>query len=475
MSIDTIIYETIYYGNPFEAMELNFFSSQELIDYVAKHVNQIPKNKLYPTFVALLHFYPSIYHYSNGKHLLTYIPNDTVIQRIFVIMGGSPELPVTKEDLSNTLWSIIFDVYSEFVNDTWSEEFERCMLLCNKITPKLSKKELLFKDKEFISSLYEYRCDKIISMLPLCGFPTKDTIEYSIVTDWFDQYPIVGKFYEKYIDRVEYLKNNAPQYYQKIMEQFLYQLCTITLRDFEKIDFSLLKRTCQCFPQQFTDIDIPDPYSRLSIYPVAVRSYLLGLSCFPRIPSKKELDNSLLTLSKLGIDEYVKITLDKQNYPTSSEDSIMNTEDTLFEKPEYYVSLDRFDIEENGKIYQFTRPEFKKLFTDRKNFWTKQPLSYSDLYSLQVRLQMCRELNLPSPDTLKNLLDKACNGTLYEESLEKQQNTTQNTSEGTGQISNQSLLYLYQMFLTNPNLFTTSEESESIDSFSEMSSVGTER
>lgn len=469
MSLNDLIYQTIYYGNPFEAIEFNFFSSQELIDYLAKNANEIPKNKLYLTFSALMRLYPSIYHYSNGKHLLSYLPNDSFIQRVFVIMGGSPELPLSKDDLTNTLWSLIFDVYSEFINDTWSEEYERCMLLCNKITPKLTKKELIFKDEEFIQTLYEYHCENVITMIPLCGVSTKDLIQYTIDADWFDQYPYVKKYYKKYIDRMYMLRQNAPLYFDKMSEQFIYQLCSMTLQDFEKLDFDLLRRTAKCFPQQFTDVDISDAYQRIAIYPIGVRSYVLGLSCFPKIPNKKTIDDALLTLSKMGIDDYVNMILTKQNYENPTEESIANNEDTLFETPKSYVSLDRFDIEENGKVYQFTRPEFKKLFSDKKNFWTKQPITYSDLYSLQIRIQICKELNLPPSEPLKILIEKACKGCLYEEPLDVKQDPT-GVNVTSNDTTNQSLLYLYQMWLTNPTMFTQiSDENNTLQELEEES------
>jgi hypothetical protein len=154
----------------------------------------------------------------------------------------------------------------------------------------------------------------------------------------------------------------------------------------------------------------------------------------------------------MGIDEYVKTTLEKQNYPTFPEDKIANTEDTLFENPSEYVSLDRFEMEENGKIYQFTRPEFKKLYTDKKNFWTKQPLSYSDLYTLQIRNQLCKELNLPQSDTMKLLIEKGCKGCLYEETLVKE-NPSQSSNSLSVASMNASLLYLYQLWSANPNAF----------------------
>jgi hypothetical protein len=463
MSTSDLIYQTIHHGSPFEAFESNLFSYQELIDYIATNVNDIPISKLYVTFHALMRFYPPVYFYSVGKHLLSYLPNDPFIHYIYVIMGGSPELPISKDDPSNTLWSLIFDVYSDYINDVESEHFEKAMLLCNKITYKLSKKDLMYKDESFILSLYEHRCDKIVGLLPSCGI--KNTLKYSIQTDWFEIYPSLNKFYEQYIDRIYYLKEHAPIYYSKLLDLFLNQLCTLTLRDFEKIDFKLLKKTCQCFPQQFTDIDIPEKYQRICIYPISVHVYILGLPCFPKIPNKKTIDDAILLLSKVGIDEYVKIMLEKEREQGSEQGSeqgteggqqakeiypieqIANTEDTLYEKPEEYVSLDRFNIEENGKIYQFTRPEFKKLWTDKRNFWTKQPLSFSDLYTLQIRIQLCHLLNLPASDTFKVLLEKACNGTLYEESLQPEKKQNQQISQN--EYQNYLITSMFQALLNN--------------------------
>jgi len=441
MDTKKLIHETINFGNPFEAIEMNFFTYQELTDYLASNYQEIPKNKLYLTFTALQRLYHPEFLYSMGKHLLYYLGNnDLMIQNIYVVLGGSPELPLCKDDPNQTLWSMIFDVYSNYVNDVYSDINEKAMLLCNKVTLKLSKNELLYKDENFIKMLYEYRCDKVISMLKKCCL--KPNSLYAIESDWFEMYPNLKKNYQTYIEHVDNLRTNAPLYYSKMIESFLNQLCTLTLRDFERIEYKLLKKTCLCFPQQFTDIEIDEKYQRICIYPLSVRAYVLGLSCFPRLPSKKQMDEALVLLSKIGIEEYVKHILESQQVENINSDLIANTEDTLYEKPSDYLSLDRFHIEENGKIYQFTSPEFKKLYSDKKNFWTKQPISYSDLYTLQLRIQMCQTLILPASDTYQVILEKACKGALYEEPLTVENNEAQNNHQVIQQYQN----YLTTMF-----------------------------
>lgn len=449
MSVEELIKQTIEYGNIFESIEYNIFAYQELIDYLAKNANEIPIDKLRESYSALLRYYPPTYHYSYGKHLLTYFPKDDFIMRSYCILGGSPELPLNKDEPVNTLWSLIFDFYSEFLNETWSEEIEKTMLLCNKITHKFAKKVLIDNSKEFIKKLFDYRCDKIIPALPLCGIPTKTTKLNYIQTDWFDNYPQILNNYECYIKRCDFVRLNAPLYYSKLIDQYQTALSQLTLDDFEKLELGLLRITRLCFPTQFSTIDIQDKFFKLTIYPLNVRAYILGFPCYPKLPQKEEIDQAMLKLEKLGIDEYVSQVLTKDQI---AEDKIANTEDTLFENPEHYSPMDRMDIEENGKVYRFTRPEFSKLYQDKSNFWTKTKLTYSDLHSIGLRINICKLLNLPSSDTLQLLIEKASKGILFKEPEKQKPSNTNANLEGQHLTTNQ-LLQLFQ------NMFNVSNES----------------
>jgi hypothetical protein len=408
-----LIYQSIIHGSPFEAIELNLFSCTEFVDFLASKGNQLPKEKLYLSFCALMRNYPNVYHYSAGQHLLTFFEKDSFLNRIFVILGGSPELPLGKDDLNNTLWSLLFDEYSDFISDNWSEDIEKAMLLCDKVTPKLSKKIFVFNEKEFIKTLYDFRCENVLNKYP----NLVSNLQFSIDTDWFLRYPLVKNNYSKFINRIEYLQKQAPLYYECMKNQFLNLFSELSLKEFENIDNNLLKKTCFCFSDQFSNIEVKEEYQKLCIYPINIRAYILGLSIYPKIPSKKVVDQSLIRLSEIGIDAFVDEFIKNQTRIKYTEDQIANTEDTLFETPENYVDFDCIDIEENGKIYQFTRPEFSKLLSDKKNFWTKQPISFSDLYTIQIRINMAKVMNLPNPETLKVLIEKACKGILYQESI----------------------------------------------------------
>jgi hypothetical protein len=420
---NSLIDQTIQYGSIFEAVEQNIFGFQELIDYLAKNASSMKIDHLRESYCALLRNYPASCHYSYGKHLLTYFPDDKFIMRAYCFLGGTPDIPVNRDTPSETLWSLLFDYYSEFVNEEWSEDIEKTMLLCDKITFKLAKKEFIFKDdKDFISKLFRYRCTKIIGpALRICKLTSSEMSENFINSDWIEKYLPILKNYASYISRCEFLLNNAPLYFEKFSDYFQTQLSQLTLESFEALDLDLLKITRRCFPKQFSNVDVGDKYIKITIYPLTVRAYIMGLPCFPRLPQTKEIDDAIRKLSEVGIDEYVKSVSTKIEYP---EEKIANLEDTLFEDPEHYVSIDKFDIEENGKIYRFTRPEFEKLYQDKKNFWTKTPLSYSDIYSLSLRLNLCKSLNLPPSDTLKVLLEKACSGTLFQTLKEKKKTSS---------------------------------------------------
>ena len=440
---EELIRETIEFGNIFEAIELNIFEYQTFIDYIAKHANELKIESLRVCYNALLRYYPPHYHYSYGKHLLTYFPKDDFIYRFYLLLNGSPELPVNRDEPAETLWSLLFDHYSELVNDTWSEDIEIAGLLCNKITPNFAKKILISKEKAFIEKLFEYRCNKIIALLPVCGIASRETKYLYIEKDWFECYPSIlnNTFYKKFIDRANFVRLNAPNYFAKMSPCYQKSLEQFSLSDFEKLNLELLKLTSLCFPGQFSSVEVDEKYARLNIYPLIVRAYILGLSCYPRIPSKKEIDDAVEKLAKMGIDEYVNNILKHDSYP---ENQIANTEDTLFEKPEAYVEIDRFDITENGKIYRFTRPEFKKLYEDKVNFWTKTKITISDLHSIHLRILVCKHMTLPESDTLKSLLEKACKGILFQE-VEQPQTPAPN-QQNASQIPPEQAQILIQLF-----------------------------
>lgn len=474
----SLIEQTIRYGSIFEAVEQDIFGYQELIDYLAKNASSIQIEHLRESYCALLRNYPASCHYSYGKHLLTYFPSDKFIMRSYCYLGGSPDLPMNKDSPSETLWSLLFDYYSEFVNEEWNEDIEKTMLLCDKSTFKLSKKEFIFnEDKEFVKQLFRFRCSKIIGAVSrICKLSGSEMADNFINSDWIEKYPSILKNYVSYISRCEFLLENAPLYFEKFYDYFQTQLSQLTLESFEKLDLDLLKITRKCFPRQFSNAEIDEKYIKITIYPLTVRAYILGLSCFPKIPQAKEIDEALHKLSEIGIEKYVKNVLPKVAYP---EERIANLEDTLFEDPEDYTSIDKFEIEENGKIYRFTRPEFEKLFQDKKNFWTKTPLSYSDIYSLSLRINLCKSLNLPPSDTLKVLLEKACNGALFQTLKETKKTSSVdisntniplqilehlypqlilqsiiNSSEGQGQVQGQGQGQVQGQESVNDNLFS---------------------
>ena len=57
-------------------------------------------------------------------------------QQLFVRYQSLSVGSIGKED-NNSLWSLLFDEYSDFVSDAWSEEIEKAMLLCDKIKNNL--------------------------------------------------------------------------------------------------------------------------------------------------------------------------------------------------------------------------------------------------------------------------------------------------------------------------------------------------
>ena len=456
---EQLIEQVIQYGNIFECFEFTLVGYQEIIDYLAKKCNDLTIEKLRVCYVALLKYYPSIYHYSFGKHLLTYFPKDEFIYTAYCICGGSPEHPSDKDEPVHTLWSLIFDYYTEILNNICSERVDKTMLLCNKIPIGMTNKNLISfinQDPDFLQNLFVYRCDNVIGKLSGCGFQSKQLKIHYIKTDWIDKYPSLFSYYSEYIHRCYQLKTEAPLYFSKISDLLQTQLSNLTLEEFETIDSSLIRLTCLCFPDQFTNVEVDEQFVKLKIYPLTVRAYILGLTCYPRLPQKDEIDQALILLNKLGIEQYAESVLRKDDL---LEDQIANTEDTLYESPDLYHEMDRFNILENGKIYRFTRPEFEKLYQDKTNFWTKGKLTYSDIYSIGMRIQIVKNLNLPASDTILNLIDKASKGILFH-SLKPIETISSEASVAPIQPDSQLLLSMFHYMLNHASVLPPPSQQE---------------
>jgi hypothetical protein len=421
-TMDKIINEAILYGSLYEALENKLFKCQELINYIAENHKYIPRNKLISSIAILLNFYPSTYLYYNNDHLISLLPNDNLIYFIFLLKGGSTEIPIKKDNENgDLLWLYLFDVLTIMNMDKNNSELIKAKLISN-IYPKNEEINIQSFEPWVINCLYDCRCIDVIDIyhteLQVIEVNHTNNI---IRTDWFDKYNSVVVTFDKFINRCLFLKEYANNYLNGMMNLFEEHMKLYDIRTVEIFTKEQLINAYKVFPQLYSKylISAPNEYYRIGLYPLPVRAYLLGFNIENNIPSSDIIDMEYNRLIEKGIDEYCKINIVK------NEENIINPEDTLCEDPHEYHNFDRYDFIENNKIYRFTRPEFERLLEDNRNFWNKCILPNHVIYTLKCRKMIAELYNLPEADTRKNLLEKSMTSKLYQISEQKMKEETE--------------------------------------------------
>ncbi len=172
---------------------------------------------------------------------------------------------------------------------------------------------------------------------------------------------------------------------------------------------------------------------KLSKYPKTILSYLLGFPIHIRFPTNSELIDLLNKFDKLSCSDYYK---EISNIPINKSIILSDTFKTINEENVYgddinnYLPFDKYEILVNvsdcPKSYTFTREEFPTLLDKKQNYWTKTDLSLTDLSLIESRHNISVKLNLPSPSTFQQLIDRVQKDQLYLD--EDTKNTTSNTN-----------------------------------------------
>jgi hypothetical protein len=256
--------------------------------------------------------------------------------------------------------------------------------------------------------------------------------------------------YDKFVERCYYVKVNSPNYFYKLKKEYNKILENFDDKTFEKLSIEKIKKSYYAFPEYFSSLipSLDEKWIRLAVYPLVVRAYILGFDINKYIPTRYEVDEEFNKLLKIGVDEYCKQNKKyAYNLDETQEYEIMNPEDTICENPMDYNQFDRYDYLDKNKVYRFTRPEFKRILEDGLNFWNKCELPKNVLDTMKMRNIIATTLRLPPSDTKKNLIEKACEGRLYETLNEKENENEENVNI----LDNQNLVSLLTTRLLNTN------------------------
>lgn len=241
-----------------------------------------------------------------------------------------------------------------------------------------------------------------------------------VINDWFERIELeyVTASLELIIDYMLRKRDRLPLYWEKTkykQEQLLKDIFIHRLAPIQPLPLPLIKQLQELFPSLFPPWtqDLTPLTWNLYQRPVIIAGYLLGYPIHLQNPTQAELQSLLLSLSQEGIDNYIALFEEKHkrhlaeiNSPLISGDTYeeVNTEDTLQETIYSYSPFDVYYLNEGGKRYYFTRPEFKYLRKNKKNIWTNVKLPLCDLQMIKYRHSLAKDLSLSPSSPLKDIL-----------------------------------------------------------------------
>lgn len=422
----SLLDQIVSFGSVLDAIDNKKISCQELINYLIEHKSDLAYEKQINIIVCLLKSYPINCYYYGDLHLLNYYVDDKLVLLLFFLSNTNMEyfnLPLSKLDADNLIMFLFLDIQYELKLSEKSNEFYLASLLSDFHSTTISTwyKNNHMNFSWLKNTLFLCRCSNVVIKI---FDDSKELYREIIETDWFEKYPPeVFEWLTLIIKRFKSLKESAPIYALSVKGNFVTLLEEVTPKQMENIKKDELIEFYDSFPEQFSSNPhlFPEEYFYLSIYPPPIQAYILGLPIQENVPTLRFIEEKVKELIEVGKDKYLtKIVLQE---PLEA----INSENTLGDYHHLYHKFDRYEIEQNGKIYRFTRQEFPELLNKKTNFWNKCPISNIDLLNLKIRQIISDTLKLPPADTSENLLDLAMKGELYKEVKVSNNSSTQET------------------------------------------------
>jgi len=385
-----LFHEIIKYGNPYNLIKYKLIDHNMYIEYIINNRYKYSEKQL---LIALNYSIKTMPNYMyEGKGLIEYfIDYPKIVKYMYLCKGIKNEID------TNFVINIEDIIISDSVNNEYFAKIE-------------------VKDDELVFLIFSLYCEKKINYIRRV-LPSNEYIEYLVMTDNTE---ILKK--EEYdvntiLNRIEYLNKYAQNYY-KLIASFYFYIIFESITVIQNINEDMLPKIIKYFPKQLgiEGIKIDPYYYRFFTYPITYRTYLLGFDPLLEYPSDEEIRERYLKLQSTNLNTFISDIL----CDNIIDDMIANPHDTLFENPEEYLPFDRVNVNENGKIYRFTRNEFDILLNKGCNFWTKQPLSISSYINLGIKINIAAYLQLPPAAPLEELFEKAINGCLIPEQEEQE-------------------------------------------------------
>jgi len=404
--------ETIIHGSVYDALIADFITIEDVLKYLLLHENDKPTISAIMAYRMICKITKN--QIVNGKHFITQTEREEYII-IYYLSYQSTFIDALEESeklkFMGKYQKKLPKLFS--INDFSKFYFIICDLFSDKIY--INDDDLLLvigcRSENYLLKHGDQICKKYEKLLS-CDYVS----------------PLYIDAYENYddllISRCNYLKIYTPLYWESVAKNLYYELFSYfhNLED-QRIPKNKLEIYSKIFENEYHKrlLEKSDLIYNLESYIKPLQAYLLGFPIDTYMPSDETLKKSIQKLEDEGIENYCEyVSKNNSKYLSDFSDKIFNNDskigneqDTLLENICGYNTFDVIKFYIDNHIYYFTRPEFPNIVNIEKNHWTNQKLPMSILHKAIYKISVSYHYNLPECSTLKEMLIKVENNTLY--------------------------------------------------------------
>jgi hypothetical protein len=395
--------ETVSIGSVFLALDNNYFTDKELLNWLSTTPITILTKIAYKALCTKIH--PNDQYLNSGYHLLVKKPEYC---RLSIHYGLDLEIPDKLNSEDDT--PIIIYICHLASIDKNSNDMKEDIYILRGSRVESDDHLLSYKAREFNH----------------CPDLTVETININLAdADWIEKFRYNEILVKIVMKRLDYLKKNHINYYnfvydlyRKIVEKLNKDKLLTNLTKEELIELDNLypsiidKRILEYNGLEY----------KLAILGDDIAGYVLGFPVHFMIPNEAHIHEAIAYIKQQGTEEYNKYICNYNaqsstlNIPFKNNNvtKYANETDVLMEDINNYVSFDVVSYRCGDHVYRFSRPEFDQILKSKKNPWTNEWLPISIVETIKSRVKTAKELALPPSRPLLDMLKNLELGKLFE-------------------------------------------------------------
>ena len=412
--------ETVEFGNVKKALKAGLFGWYDLLTFLGE--TQVTLR----TCIAFVHLLRYVKEFDPDV-IMSKVP--AYCKLLAIIVRGTD----MGEDANRKYDEIVafgHEKYGELLNseiDCIDELHEFLLLESHKLSPRA-------KNTPFILAALNKLSFAVLREYPNICCPFLEFDRFSMIN------PKAGISLDDVLSRVDILKDNAPNYFEKVVSRKYGDLLNGIIATGVNITDQSLRTIERLFSPHIFSGCVSIVAKKLHLMEISKVAYYLGFPLHEAHPGKnKELICSYIKkYETLGKEKYIEeiTNYNKRKVVGSglflSEPlKVANEETVMLEATSNYLPFDLVYFNDGGYLYTFARCEFEEILRSKKNPWNNEYLPVSILSTIVSRMETAELLNLPPCSPLTDVYDQLEAINISQESNENNSTNTVNFSDET--------------------------------------------